>query len=120
APFIASTRWDMSPQYAPDGTRIAFVSNRSGSYEIWVAGADGQGAVALTAFGGPIVGAPRWSHDGTALAFDARTDGNADVYVVDVAGGRPRRLTADPADDVAPSWSHDGRWIYFSASRSGG
>lgn len=117
--LIASTRWDFSPAYAPDGKRIAFASNRTGTYEIWVTDRFGLDPVQLTQFNGSVVGKPRWSPDGQMIAFDARSEGHSDVYVVALAGGRPQRQTHDPGDDVAPTWSADGRFLYFGSSRSG-
>lgn len=117
--FIYSTRRDGGPSYSPDGSRIAFVSNRSGSDEIWVAGADGTNAVRMTYFGGPLVGLMNWSPDGQRIVFHARPEGQADVFAIPAAGGLPERLTNHRADDFMPSFSHDGRWIYFASRRSG-
>ena len=39
--------------------------------------------------------------------------------MVPAIGGAPKRLTANPADDLTPVYSHDGRWIYFCSMRSG-
>jgi Tol biopolymer transport system component len=64
-------------------------------------------------------GSAHWSPDGQHIAFDYNGEGNADIYVIRAAGGKPIRLTADPADDMAPSWSRDGRWIYFISKRTG-
>jgi Tol biopolymer transport system component len=41
------------------------------------------------------------------------------VWTIDAAGGPPRRLTSNPADDNQPSWSHDGAAIYFVSNRTG-
>ena len=117
--LISSSKPDYSPQYAPDGKRITFRSDRSGSSEIWASEADGSSPIQLTNFGGPHAGAPRWSPDGKQIAFDARPEGNPDIFVISAEGGRPRRLTEDPAEEIAPSWSRDGRWIYFGSNRSG-
>ncbi len=117
--LIASTQVDIEPQYAPDGTKIAFTSTRSGHFELWTADAEGTHTLQLTSFGGPLAGSPRWSPDGRSIAFDSAAAGNADVYVVSADGERPRRFTADPSDEVRPSWSRDGRWIYFGSNRSG-
>src|SRR6266545_1243841 len=119
ASLIVSTALEASPRYSPDGKRIAFVSNRSGSDEIWVCGSDGENPIRLTSFRGPLAGSPSWSPDGKQIVFDCRPEGNADIYVVSAEGGQPRRLTTDPAEDIVPSWSRVGRWIYFTSNRSG-
>jgi Tol biopolymer transport system component len=104
------------PQYSPDGRRIAFESNRSGSMEVWRCDADGSNCLQLTSYGGPQLGTARWSPDGQSIAFDCRVTGQSAVYVVAADGGTPR-LLAD--DGLVPSWSRDGRWIYFGSGRSG-
>jgi Tol biopolymer transport system component len=126
--LIASTWQDNAPQYSPDGKKIAFASDRSGSYEIWVAGADGSGAVQLTSQGGHA-GSPRWSPDGRRIAFDGSVGGNADIFAIDAAGGvmngsasAPRRITTGPANGHArslPSWSADEKWIYYTSEQTG-
>jgi Tol biopolymer transport system component len=117
--FISSTQADEKPSYSPDGRRIAFVSKRSGSDEIWIANRDGSNPTRMTHFGGPLVGAMNWAPDGQRLVFHARPEGQADLFVLPAAGGRPVRLTTHPADDFMPSYSRDGRWIYFASRRSG-
>ena len=114
-----STRTDYDPTFSPDGSRIAFASNRSGYFEIWVCGRDGGNPRQLTSFGGPDVGSPRWSRDGRHIVFDAQPGNNPDIYVVDPDGGPVQRITSRPSDDARPSWSADGRWIYFRSDRGG-
>ena len=114
-----SSLFDASGAYSPDGTRIAFSSNRSGSREIWVADANGENSQSLTHFGGPVAGTPRWSPDGKEIVFDGRPDGNADVLVVPAGGGPVRQLTKEKGEDARPAWSADGASIYFSSDRSG-
>jgi Tol biopolymer transport system component len=117
--LIGSTRTSFQPDYSPDGTRIAFASDRTGSYEIWVADGEGHQPMQITSFGGPQTGSPRWSRDGRWIAFDSRPDGHSDIYVVNAGGGEPRRLTNESAEDRTPFWSPDGRWVYFVSNRSG-
>ncbi len=117
--LISSTRFDVNPQFSPDGKKIAFVSTRSGSWEIWVCESEGSNALQLTHFDGPLAGSPRWSPDGQRIAFDSRPEGHADIFVIGAQGGSPRRLTTETSEDIVPSWSRDGRWIYFSSNRTG-
>jgi serine/threonine protein kinase/DNA-binding winged helix-turn-helix (wHTH) protein/WD40 repeat protein len=114
-----STRLQWDPSYSPDGSRLAFGSDRAGFEELWVGDAEGRGAVPLTRSDVVDSGSPRWSPDGSWIAFDSRPNGNADIFVVRPDGGKPRRITTNSAEDVVPSWSRDGRWIYFMSMRSG-
>src|SRR6185436_16020992 len=53
APFPSSTRLDLDPAFSPDGHKLAFVSERSGTREVWVSHADGSNPSQLTWLGGP-------------------------------------------------------------------
>ena len=111
---------DVAPQYSPDGTRLAFYSNRSGSVQIWTANADGTQPVQLTSMD-PLstTASPRWSPDGRDIAFDCNTGGAYQLYVVPSTGGKPRVVTSGTASNFGATWSRDGRWIYFSSVRDG-
>ncbi|MCP4247409.1 MAG: hypothetical protein GY778_10215, partial [bacterium] len=108
ARVIASSRYDHGQKYSPDGQRIAFTSWRTGSWDIWLADADGSNQVRLTEMESTQCGDPRWSPDGQWIAFDCVADANKDIYVVNVHGHAPRRLTSHPEYEARPSWSHDG------------
>ncbi len=116
---VVSTWWDKQPHLRADGSRIAFISNRSGPPEVWTADHDGANPTRLTDFGGASVEAPRWSPDGTQIVFQARPETQADLYVIGAESGTPRRLTPSEADEVMPRWSQDGRSIYFGSNRDG-
>jgi Tol biopolymer transport system component len=112
--LIASSRDENAPHVSPDGARIAFLSNRSGSDEIWLCDTAGSNLVQLTTSGGSF-GTPQWSPDSRQLAFEGVKPPG--IYVIGVEGGLPRQVTTDPS--VLPSWSSDGRWIYFASNRTG-
>ena len=115
-----SSAHDLNPQYSPDGSRIAFASNRSGTREIWACASDGRRCAQVTNFNGPFLSSTaRWSPDSNILAFDSAAAGQLDIYVIGANGGPPRRLTDDTTHGMTPSWSHDGKWIYFSSKVTG-
>ena len=118
--LLPSTREDGWPQYSPEGGRIAFVSNRSGSRQIYICDAGGSNLVRLTSLAGGVERPyPGWSPDGRTIVFAATAAGNTDLFVADVQGGPPRRLTFEPSAEYHPQWSKDGRWIYFASDRTG-
>lgn len=117
--ILSSTLDEHTPDYSPDGKRIAFTSTRSGNEEIWMANADGSHPVQLTNMGGPSTVNPRWSPDGRKILFTSRPEGSSDLYVLDPSTGSWRRFTSHPANDVEPRWSRNGRWIYFGSNRTG-
>lgn len=118
--FAPSSLSDNSPNFSPDGRQVVFASNRTGKYEIWIAGADGSNVRQLTDFQvKSSAGSPRFSPDGKSIVFDAQVEGNGDIYIVPANGGAMRRVTDAAAFDYVPSWSADGSAIYFASNRSG-
>ena len=111
APSIMHQR---NAQISPDGKKVAFESERSGSHEVWVANVDGSDALPLTDFR-VQTGTPRWSHDGHWIAFDSMVSGNPGIYVVDPAAPRPWQIPTNGMPAIMPNWSADGKWIYFTS-----
>lgn len=106
------------PQFSPDGQKLAYMSDHSGTMEIWVSNRDGSRPFQLTAVGG--AGTPRWSPDSQSIVFDVnRQEGGAKVVRINLRGGAPQMLTPDAFESEVPSWSRNGKWIYFASSRSG-
>src|SRR5260370_1025640 len=95
------------------------MSKRSGDLEIWVCDSDGSNPVQLTSFRGANVSTPRWSPDAGRIAFYSDAEGEFDIWLINAGGGKPKRMTTDPATDGNPSWSRGGRWIYFDSFRTG-
>jgi Tol biopolymer transport system component len=118
--IASSSRRDEQASYSPDGSRLVFASNRSGSTEIWTAQADGRNPVQLTTSAdAESTGGPQWSPDGSKIAYFARskTEPTTDIFVIAAQGGPAQALTTDPAFDGWPTWSRDGQWIYFVSNR---
>ena len=105
------------PQFSPDGKRLAYMSDRSGTMEIWISNSDGSNGFQLSAVGG--AGTPRWSPDSLSVAFDVATTSGSKIVTMNLHRGAPLTLTPDAFHSVCPSWSHDGKWVYFGSSRSG-
>ena len=118
-PLAASTFDEHTPDYSPDGKRLAFASTRSGAEEIWISDADGSNPMQVTSMGGPQCANPRWSPDGRTILFNSRREGSADLYLLRPDTGELRRITDDPAEEVEPRWSRDGHTIYFGSNRTG-
>jgi Tol biopolymer transport system component/DNA-binding winged helix-turn-helix (wHTH) protein len=109
-----STANDYLPDFSPDGRRIAFSSDRSGSSEIWLCDADGGNPRQLTHLGAYVAGYPKWSPDGTRIVFHARVPDIAEVYIVDADHGVPRQITHEDPGLAVATWSKDGRFVYAS------
>lgn len=89
--------------WSPDGTRIAFVSDREGNGDIYLVDADGSNLRRLTT--DPAYdGHPAWSPDGERIVFISTRDGNGDVFVMGADGSDPVKLTNDPAHESHPTW----------------
>ncbi len=118
--------------WSPDGRRVAYHSNQTGNFDIWVTTLGGSDPIDLTEdFGGDDL-FPVWSPDGTAIAFYSERDGGA-YFVVSTTGGKSRHVvSANPTEIESrllgpPQWSPDGtrlailftsitgarRWIEF-------
>src|SRR5438876_891087 len=94
---------DAYPVWSPDGSKIAFHSDRDGNSEVYVMHADGTGLVNLTNNPATDISAV-WSPDGSKIAFSSSRDGNEEIYVMQVDGSVVTRLTNGP-NDRGPVWS---------------
>jgi len=119
--MLTSPRPILSPSWAPDGVRIAYVSfeNKTQS-AVYVQDRQKGSRVKLISREG-INGAPSWSPDGERLAVTLSYQGNPDIYVVQVDGGELTRITTSEAIDTEAVWiDNDTRTIAFVHGVDGG
>jgi Tol biopolymer transport system component len=126
---------DSDPAWSPDGSKIAFVSNRDAPvdatyanyYDIYVANADGTGEPTRIINQPGNESDPNWSPDGSKLLYVSTVDtpdfphsgGDAEIYTMNPDGTGVSRLTDNTASDSTPDWSPDGKEIAFGSNRDG-
>ena len=116
ANITGSTSANDGPSWSPDGTKIAFSSDRDGNWEIYVMNADGSGATRLTTNRSADDGSPAWSPDGSKIAFHTNRDDNYEIYVMNADGSAQTNLTKESgSEDASPSWSPDGSRLVFAS-----
>jgi len=98
--ITSGTGWDQQPRYSPDGTQIAFVSDRNGSKNVWIANADGSRPRIITRSERINFSSPIWSADGQYV-IAART---GQLWMYNKDGGSGVQLTGlRPEGAAAPA-----------------
>ena len=110
-PLLQSSRDEMQASLSPDQKHIAFSSNRSGNWQVWIGDADGSNLTQISK--GEQVGYPRWSPDSRNLIYQQKEGETQSIFVVDVSERVPHRLRTATRVAGSPFWSPDGKWIYF-------
>jgi hypothetical protein len=108
------------PAWSPKGGRIAFVSDRTGTDDLYVVDSNGRGLRRVVTTSDGAESEPAWSPDGTRLAFVSLSAGSTDLYVVDVQSLALVRLTQDASLESSPVWSPTGESIWFVSDRPEG
>jgi TolB protein len=118
-PLTAGDWDDRDPAVSPEGSRLAFASNRGGTWDLYLMELANGNVQRLTDTPG-YEGRPTWSPDGLWLAYEAYYGDDLDIWVLPVDGSQGAiQLTDDPASDMAPSWDPQGRRIAFISDRAG-
>lgn len=114
--------WDALPRFSPDGRQIAFISDRSGADNVWIADASGANPRQISDEQLRSPASPVWSPDGRYLAvrkhYTAREPvGAGEIWMYPTAGGDAQRLVESPTTNTdlnEPFFSPDGRFVYYS------
>jgi len=122
-PITSFPGWEVEPAVSPDGSLVAFVSNASGSSDLWLVEAAGGEPRQLTDVGAPASDSPddrdpAWLPDGRSLLFSSDRSASRSVLRVSFLGGSPRLVAEDAAE---PALSADASLLAFTRpSRPGG
>jgi Tol biopolymer transport system component/imidazolonepropionase-like amidohydrolase len=123
--------WNFQPRFSPDGSRIAFISDRSGAENLWIMAADGSEPYAVTDEREHLVHTPSWSPDGDFLVIkkgymSTRSIEGCEIWMVHHSGGGGVQLVERPHGNrdqktmSEPAFSVDGRYVYFSQDTTSG
>ncbi|QIM63322.1 Tol-Pal system beta propeller repeat protein TolB [Pasteurellaceae bacterium Orientalotternb1] len=108
----------MSPEWSPDGSKLAYVTFENKKSQVVVHDLRSGARKIIGALKGHN-GAPSFSPDGSRVAFASNQDGVLNIYVTGASGGTPRQLTSGAGNNTEPSWSPDGGYILFTSDRAG-
>jgi imidazolonepropionase-like amidohydrolase/Tol biopolymer transport system component len=120
--------WDIQPRFSPEGSRIAFTSDRSGGDNIWIMNRDGSNPRQVTKEDYRLLNNPAWTPDGNFIAARKhltaqRSLGAGEIWLYHIAGGAGLQLTKkanDQKDAGEPAFSRDGRYLLFSLDATPG
>jgi len=108
---------ERDPSWSPDGKWVAYFSDESGEYQLFLKNPDGMGEARKISLGTPasFYYEPIWSPDSKKIAF---SDKRLNVWYIDLAKGTPVKVDTDtydaPQRTLDPVWSPDSRWIAYS------
>jgi len=106
---------DRQPAFSPDGRRILFTSDRSGSLDLWSLEL-ATGAIRRLTFDATDDWDPQWSPDGKHLLWSSNRGGHFEIWIAEPDGTGARQASADGRDAENPTMSADGAWIVYSSS----
>ncbi|MGH7713066.1 MAG: hypothetical protein ACREOG_17370, partial [Gemmatimonadaceae bacterium] len=103
--------------FSPNGSKIAFISDRDGQENIWVMNADGSNPRKVSSQREKRMALPAWTPDGNYIIArtggDSNNDGRGELWMWHIDGGAGVRVTAETVSASWPEVSPDGRYIYY-------
>ena len=123
-PLAAAQETAQHPAISPDGAKLAFVAERDGCDNLFIAPLAGGEPTPLTheTRAGVQISTPRWSPGGDYLVYASNKgpSGRLALWLIGADGKRDEALTKGPGVDWMPSWGGDGHAIAFVSDRDGG
>jgi TolB protein len=116
--IVSSNEPIMSPRWAPDGTRLAYVSFEQKKPVVYVQNLSTGGRLAVANFRGSN-SSPAWSPDGRSLAVTLTREGGSQLFIIDANGGNVRRVMSSPGIDTEAWYTPDGQSLLFTSDRGG-
>jgi tricorn protease len=107
------------PAWSPDGKNIAYFSDRTGEYELYLCSSDGKGKERQVTKGSTCYRfGPVWSPDSNKIAF---LDKTSSLFILDVAEGKPKFVDKNDVTYISDyTWSADSRWLAYSKKMENG
>lgn len=112
------TSHDRYPAWSPDGKQIAFESDRSGAWNLYIMDNTGRDLRALTQHTSSNR-FPAWHPSGNRIVFQSDRNGKSDLFILSLQNNNVTQVAALEGDELFPTWSPDGDWITFTLLKNG-
>ncbi|GAB2995467.1 amidohydrolase family protein [Psychrosphaera aestuarii] len=130
-PLVLGYDWNMQATYSPDGSKIAFLSDRDGMMNVWVMNADGSDPVQITKQTSHTIHTPTWSPDGQFIAvtrgvMSSRSVAAGEIWLYHHTGGSGTKVKAgsygafNQKNITDPKFSPDGKYLYYTQDVTSG
>ena len=122
--------WEIQPRFSPDGSMIAFTSDRAGGDNIWIMNTDGSNRRQVTSESFRLLNNPTWHPSGDFIAArkhytTSRSAGAGEIWMYHISGGSGVALVERPSEAFQkelgePIFSPDGRYVYYTQNVTSG